>query len=166
MSNAPGQKNPPRPTPYSRQPQARSPRQQMPPAESALQQRAWAGFALAIISLCGLIGAFAVVMGANAQRSSDVDGVALVIAVVGVWLTATAMSRARRANSARPHAAVFAMVLGIIGLVFTALFLPTFASDAPQLSQYIHCVESAGNSTAEQACQQQLENSTGTKVGF
>jgi predicted PurR-regulated permease PerM len=106
------------------------------------------------------------VMGANAQRSSDVDGVALVIAVVGVWLTATSMSRARRAGNARPHVAIVAMVLGIVGLVFSALFLPTFASDSQQLSQYIHCVESAGNSSAEQACQQQLENSTGTKVGF
>jgi hypothetical protein len=166
MSNAPGQKNPPRPTAYSRHPAARSPRQQLPPAEPALQQRAWAGLALAVVSLCGLIGAFAVVMGANAQRSSDVDGVALAIAVVGVWLTATAMSRARRAGNARPRAAVFAMVLGIIGLLFSALFLPTFASDAPQLSQYIRCVKSAGSSSAEQACQQQLENSTGTKVGF
>lgn len=166
MSNPPGQKSPPRPSAYSRQPPTRFPRQQLPPAEPVLQQRAWAGAALAFISVFGLVGAFTVVMGKNAQRSSDVDGVALAIALIAIWVTATAMSRARRAGSARPRAAVFAMVVGIIGLVFSALFLPTFMSDAPQLSQYIHCVESAGSSSAEQACQQQLENSTGTKIGF
>ncbi|HEV3380164.1 MAG TPA: hypothetical protein VG142_04210 [Trebonia sp.] len=166
MSNTRDQKSPPRPPAYSRQPPARPPRQQLPPAEPALQQRAWAGVALAVISLFGLIGAFTVVMGANAQRSSDVDSVAIVIAVVAIWLTATAMSRARRAGNARPRAAVFAMVLGIIGLAFSALFLPTLVSDAPQLSQYLHCVQSATTSGAEQACQQQLENSTGTKISF
>lgn len=155
MSNAPGQKSPPRPAGYQRQP----PRQP-PPADAALQQRARAGVALAVISMIGMIGAFTVVMGSNAQRSSDVDGVALVIAAIGVWLTATAMSRARRAGSARPRAAVLAMVLGIAGLVISALLLPTFASDAPQLSQFMHCVRSATTSSAIRACQLQLENST------
>jgi 4-amino-4-deoxy-L-arabinose transferase-like glycosyltransferase len=160
MSNAPVQKTPPRRTGYQRQPARQAP-SQPPPADAALQQRAWAGVALAIISLIGLVGAFAVVSGANAQRSSDVDGVALVIAAAGVWLTATAMSRARRAGSARPRAAIAAMVLGIAGLVLTALLLPTFSSDAPQLSQFMHCMRSAGTSSAMQACQRALENSTG-----
>lgn len=166
MSNPPGQKYSPRPPAYHRQPARQAPRQQLPPAESALQQRAWAGVALAVISLFGLIGAFTVVMGNNAQRSSDVDEVALVIAAIGVWLTATAMSRARRAGSARPRAAVLAMVLGIIGLAFSALFLPTFVADAPQVSQYLHCMQTATTSGARQACQQQFANSTGSKIGF
>jgi cytochrome bd-type quinol oxidase subunit 2 len=166
MSNAPGQKNLPRPPAYSRHPAAPSPRQQLPPAEPALQQRAWAGVALALLSFFALFGAFTVVMGANAQRAADVDGVAVAIAVVGIWLTATSMSRAGRAKTAKPRVAVVALVLGIIGLVFSALFLPTFASDAPQLSQFMHCEESAANSNASQACQQQLENSTGSKIDF
>lgn len=131
-----------------------------------LQQRAWAGLALAVISLIGIIGAFAVVIGASPRRSSDVDGVALVIAIVGVWLTATAMSRARRVGATRPRAAVPAMVLAVLGLALSALLLPTFSADAPQVSQYFHCLRSATTSGARQACQQQLESSTGTRISF
>jgi hypothetical protein len=137
-----------------------------PPPDPALQQRAWAALALAAISLFGLIGAYTVLLGSNPQRSTDVDGVAFVIAVVGIWLTATAMSRARRAGSARPRAAVFAMVLGIIGLVFTGYSLPIFQEYSPQLSQYVHCMESASTTGMQQACKQTLENQTGAQVGF
>lgn len=121
---------------------------------------------LALISLFGLIGAFVVVMGGNADRSGYVDGVALVIAALALWLSVTSMRRARRAGSARPRAAVFATVLGGIGLALTALMLPSLVTYAPQLSQYVRCLSSATTNSAQQACQQQLENSTGTQISF
>ena len=113
---------------------------------------------LALISLFGLVGAFIVVTGGNPDRSRYVDGVAVVIAATAVWLSVTSMSRARRAGSARPRVAIAATVIGVIGLVFTALLLPTFVAYSPQLSQYFRCMSAATTTSAQQACRQKLEN--------
>jgi 4-amino-4-deoxy-L-arabinose transferase-like glycosyltransferase len=153
MSTPQDRRTPPRPPAYSRQP---PPKPQAP--DPVLQQRAWAAVLLALISLFGLVGAFVVVYGGNPDRSRDVDGVAIAIAVVAVWLATTARSRARRAGSARPRGATLAMVLGIIGLVLTVLMLPYFTSDAPQLSQYFHCMSGATTTSSQHACEQQLKN--------
>lgn len=130
-----------------------------PPADPALQQRVWAALMLAIISL------FAMMMIGNVRRGVYVVAVALVIAAVALWLSVSAMSRARRGGSGRPRAAVLATVLGAVGLAFSALILAGFAMFWPQLTQYSNCMSGANTVAAQQACQQQLDNSVGNQVG-
>jgi 4-amino-4-deoxy-L-arabinose transferase-like glycosyltransferase len=161
MSTPPDRPNPPQTSPYLR----KSPPTKLPVADPALRQRARAAVMLAILSLLALFGAFGVVLGSNPDRSRYVDEVGIVIAVVAVWLAATTMRRARRAMSTGPGTAVFALVVGMIGLVITTLTLPGFSSDAPELGQYLHCVSAAKTTTARQACEQQAKNQIGILGG-
>jgi ABC-type amino acid transport system permease subunit len=150
------QRNPPRPPRYPSS-GVRPPR---PPADPALQQRVWAALMLAIISL------FAMMMIGNVRRGVYVVAVALVIAAVALWLSISAMSRARRGGSGRPRAAVLATVLGAVGFGFSAFVLAGFAMFWPQLTQYSNCMSGANTVAAQQACQQQLDNSVGSQVGI
>jgi ABC-type amino acid transport system permease subunit len=145
---------PPRPPLYS-PPGVRPPR---PPADPALQQRAWAALMLAVISLFGMM------MIGNVRRGVYVVAVALIIAAIALWLSISAMSRARRGGTGRPRGAVFATVLGAVGLVFSAFVLAGFAMFWPQLTQYSNCLSGANTVSAQQACQQQLNNSVGNEV--
>jgi ABC-type amino acid transport system permease subunit len=129
------------------------------PADPALQQRAWAALLLAFLSL------FAMVMIGNVQRGVYVVAVALLIAITAVWLAISAMSRARRIGSSRPRGVVLATVLGIVGLVFSGIVLAGFALFWPQLSQYSRCLSGANTMSAQQACQQQLNDSVGNEIG-
>jgi ABC-type amino acid transport system permease subunit len=123
-----------------------------------LQQRVWAALMLAFISL------FAMMMIGNVQRGVYVVAVALVIAAVALWLSISAMSRARRAGSGRPRAAVLATILGAVGFGFSAVVLAGFAMFWPQLTQYSNCLSGANTVAAQQACQQQLSNSVGAEI--
>ncbi len=145
---------PPRPPVHS-PPGARPPR---PPADPALQQRAWAARMLAVISLFGMM------MIGNVRRGVYVVAVACIIAAIALWLSVSAMSRARRGGTRRPRGAVFATVLGVAGLTFSAFALIGFALFWPQLTQYSDCLSGANTVSAQQACQQQLSNSVGNEV--
>jgi ABC-type amino acid transport system permease subunit len=123
-----------------------------------LQQRVWAALMLAIISLFGMM------MIGNVRRGVYVVAVALVIAAIALWLSITAMSRARRGGSGRPRAAVLATILGAVGFAFSALVLAGFAMFWPQLTQYSNCLSGANTVAAQQACQQQLNNSVGNEI--
>jgi len=125
-----------------------------------LQQRVWAALMLAVISLLGmmLIG--------NVRRGVYVVAVALVIAAIALWLSISAMSRARRGGTGRPRGAVFATVLGVAGVLLSAFVLAGFAMFWPQLQQYANCLSGANTPSAQQACQQQLDNSVGNEVGI
>ncbi len=123
-----------------------------------MQQRVWAALMLAFISL------FAMMMIGNVQRGVYVVAVALVIAAVALWLSISAMSRARRAGSGRPRAAVLATILGAVGFGFSAVVLAGFAMFWPQLTQYSNCLSGANTVAAQQACQQQLSNSVGAEI--
>lgn len=123
-----------------------------------MQQRVWAALMLALISL------FAMMMIGNVQRGVYVVAVALVIAAVALWLSISAMSRARRAGSGRPRAAVLATILGAVGFGFSAVVLAGFAMFWPQLTQYSNCLSGANTVAAQQACQQQLSNSVGAEI--
>ena len=154
MARLTDKQTPPRPPLYS-PPGVRPPR---PPADPALQQRVWAALMLALISL------FAMTMIGNVRRGVIVVGVAFIIAATALWLSTSAMSRARRGGTGRPRAAVFATVLGTAGLVFSGLALAVFAVLWPQLTQYSNCLSGANTLSAQQACQQQLNNSVGNEI--
>jgi hypothetical protein len=131
---------------------ARAPR---PPADPTLQQRAWAAVLLTLIGVFGMLMA-----GGNIHRSVYVVAIGVVIALVALWLSFTAMSRAKRIGSSRPRGAIFAVVLGIImvvlggSTVIATLFIP-------QYSQYVECSQQAQTNTSQQACLDKLENSLG-----
>ena len=126
-----------------------------------LQQRTWAALLLALISLFGLM-----MMTGNVRRGVVVVAVTLVIAAVALGLSISAMSTARRAGTSRPRGAVFATVLATTGCLFSAFVLAAFAMFWPQLTQYSSCLSGANTVAAQQACQQQLDNSVGTEVGI
>jgi predicted PurR-regulated permease PerM len=131
-----------------------------PPADPALQQRVWAALMLAIISL------LAMMMIGNVRRGVYVVAVALLIAATALWLSISAMRRARRDGSGRPRAAVLAVVLGVIGFGFSAFVLAGFAMFWPQITQFSNCMNGANTVSAQQACQQQLDNSVSGEIGI
>jgi ABC-type amino acid transport system permease subunit len=148
---------PPPPPPMRAPSGFRPPRR---PTDPVLRQRAWAALMLAIISLFGMM------MIGNVRRGVYVVAIAAVIAAIALWLSITAMSRARRGGSGRPRAAVLATILGTVGLVFSAFVLVGFAMFWPQLMQYSNCLSGANTVAAQQACQQQLNNSVGSQIGM
>ncbi|MBO0820947.1 MAG: hypothetical protein J2P26_08880 [Nocardiopsaceae bacterium] len=131
-----------------------------PPADPGLQQRAWAAIALALISLFGMAYS-----GGNIQRGVYVVAVAVVISAGALWLATTAMKRARRIGSSRPRGAVFATVLGSIGVGFGVLVLAGCAIFWPQLSRYSQCESGASTLTAQHACYQQMRDSVTSAIG-
>lgn len=156
MSRPPDRRTPTRTPVNPRQPLRPSPTA----ADPALQQRAWAAALLAIISLLSMM------MIGNVRRGVYVVAVALIIAVIALWLAFSVMSRARRSGSSRPRVAVFAAIFGIIGFLVSGVALIAFGMFWPQLTQYSNCLSSAGTISAQHACQQQLQNSVGNEVGL
>lgn len=138
-----------------RQQSARPDRGPRPAADRTLQQRAWAAVLLTLIGLFGMLMA-----GSNIHRSVYVVTIAVIIALAALWLSFTAMSRAKRIGSSRPRGAIFAVVLGIImvvlggSTVFSVLFIP-------QYTQFAECMQQAQTNTTQQACWNTLENSVG-----
>lgn len=147
------QRTPPRPPAYQ-------PIRQRPPADPALQQRSWAALMLAILSLIAMM-----LMSGNVRRGVYVVVVALAVAATGLWLAFSAMSRARRGGTGRPRGVVLATILGVLGFLFSAFVLAGFLMFWPQLTQYSNCLSGANTVSAQQACQQQLNNSVGNEVG-
>jgi ABC-type amino acid transport system permease subunit len=115
---------------------------------------------LAVLSLIAMM-----LMSGNVRRGVYVVVVALIVAVTGLWLAISAMSRARRGGTGRPRGAVLATILGVVGFLFSAFVLAGFLMFWPQLTQYSNCLAGANTVSAQQACQQQLNNSVGTEVG-
>lgn len=148
MSRPPASTRPPG------QPAQQSQQSYRPPAEPVLQQRAWAAVLMSLIALFGMADS-----GGNIQRGVYVIVAGVVIAAAAVWLAVTAMTRARRIGSSRPRGAIFATVLGVIGLGIGGIMLLTYALLWPQLTQYSRCESGAGTISAQNACYQQLLNS-------
>jgi hypothetical protein len=124
------------------------------PAEPLLQQRSFAALILALISLVGLLMA-----NDNIRRGIVVLAVTLVIGGGGLWLSTTAMSRAKKGGTARPRLSVLATVLATAGTGLSALALLGFALFWPQISQYSNCMAGANTVIAQTTCNQQLSNS-------
>ena len=136
------------------------PTRQLPPPDSALRQRAVAALSLGVLSLLGL----ALGLG-NLRRGILVAALMLVFGLTAIWLGATASRRARRTGTARPRGAVSGIVLGSLGLAFSALWLLVLAVFWPQLNTYYNCMASASTNAAQQVCRTQFTNSVGGELG-
>ena len=85
--------------------------------------------------------------------------------MAAIWLGVTANSKARHSGTARPRGAVGGVVLGALGLAFSALWLLVLAVFWPQLNAYYNCLSGANTVTAQQHCHTQLTNSVGGEIG-
>ena len=135
-----------------------APRPARAPVDPALQQRAWAALALAVLSLLSLM------LIGNLRRGVYVVAVALVIAAIALWVALRAMRRARRGGTGRPRGATLAVVLGAAGFVFSGFVLAGYAMFWPQLTQYSNCLNGANTASTQQACQQQFDNSVNSEM--
>jgi hypothetical protein len=89
---------------------------------------------------------------------------ALLFAATAIWLGVTASKMARRGGTARPRWAVGGVVLGSVGLTFSALWLLVLAVFWPQLNTYYNCMGGANTVTAQQACHDQFTKSVGSEL--
>jgi len=134
---------------------------QLPPPDPALRQRA---LAAAILGLLGLIG-LALGLG-NLRRGMFVAVLTLLFGAIAIWLGVSANRSARRAGTARPRGARAGVVLGGLGLAFSAFWLLILAVFWPQLNTYYNCLNAAPTVSAQQACHSQFTNSVGNEIGI
>jgi hypothetical protein len=135
------------------------PRRPLPPAEPPVRQRALTAVLLGALSLIGL----SLGLG-NLRRGILVAVLTLLFAAVAIWLGVTASKMARRGGTARPRWAVGGVVLGCVGLTFSALWLLVLAVFWPQLNTYYNCMGAANTVTAQQACHDQFTKSVGSEL--
>jgi multisubunit Na+/H+ antiporter MnhB subunit len=135
-------------------------RRQLPPPDPAVRQRALAGLTMGALSLIGLMLGLG-----NLHRGIYVAVLTLAFAVIAIWLGVTANRQARRSRTARPRWAVGGIVLGGLGLAFSALWLLVLAVFWPQLNTYYNCMSGANTVTTQQACHQQFTKSVGGEIG-
>ena len=135
------------------------PRRPLPPPEPPVRQRALTALLLGVLSLIGLMFGLG-----NLRRGIFVAVLTLLFAATAIWLGATASRKARRGGTARPRWAVGGVVLGCIGLVFSALWLLVLAVFWPQLNTYYNCMGGANTVTAQQACHDQFTKSVGSEI--
>jgi hypothetical protein len=134
-------------------------RPQLPPPEPPVRQRALTALLLGVLSLMGLMLGLG-----NLRRGIFVAVLTLLFGVTAVWLGVTATKKARRGGTARPRWAVGGVVLGCIGLVFSALWLLVLAVFWPQLNTYYTCMGGANTVVAQQACHDQFTKSVGSEL--
>src|SRR6266536_4060113 len=137
------------------------PRRPLPPAEPPVRQRALTALLLGSLSLIGLMFGLG-----NLRRGIFVAILTLLFAAAAIWLGVTASKMARRGGTARPRWAVGGVVLGCIGLVFSALWLLVLAVFWPQLNTYYSCMSGANTVTAQQACHKQFTDSVGSELSL
>jgi hypothetical protein len=143
-----------------RQPGGQLPaRRQLPPPEPPLRQRALTAMLLGALSLIALTLGLG-----NLRRGVFVAVLALLFAAGAIWLGVTASKKARRSGTARPRWAAGGVVLGCLGLAFSAMWLLVLAVFWPQLNTYYNCMDSANTVTAQQACHKQFTDSVGSEL--
>ena len=140
-------------------PRGTRPARRLPPPDPAVRQRALAALALGGLSLIGLMLGLG-----HLHRGIYVAVLALLFAVTAIWLGVTASRKARRTGTARPRGAVSGVVLGALGLAFSALWLLVLAVFWPQLNAYYNCLNGANTIAAKQACHDQFTNSVGGEI--
>ncbi len=124
-----------------------------------MRQQALAALALGFLSLIGLLLGLG-----NLRRGIYVAVLTLLFAAAAIWLGVAAGKKARRSGTARPRGAVGGVVLGGIGLAFSALWLLVLAMFWPQLNAYYTCMSGANTVAAQQACHAQFTNSVGGEI--
>ena len=141
--------------PPQRPPATRQPRK---PPEKETQQRGWSALALGLLSLLGLSAV------QDLGHAYYVLVLTLVIGAAGIWLGASAASRARRGGTFLPRGAVSGIVLGGFGLTLSVIMLAGFALLSTQLSTYSDCMKGANTVSAQQACQDQFTQAVHNKI--
>ena len=136
-------------------------RRQLPPPEPPVRQRALTAMLLGVLSLIALTLRLG-----NLRRGILVAILALLFAAGAIWLGVTANKKARRSGTARPRWAVGGVVLGSIGLAFSAMWLLVLAVFWPQLNAYYNCMNGANTVTAQQACHKQFTDSVGSEISL
>ena len=134
---------------------------QLPPPDPAVRQRALAAVMLGLLGLIGL----ALGLG-NLRRGIFVAVLTLLVGAIAIWLGVSANRSARRAGTARPRGARAGVVLGGLGLAFSAFWLLILAVFWPQLNTYSNCLNEANTVSAQQACHTQFTNSVGSEIGI
>jgi hypothetical protein len=134
-------------------------RPQLPPPEPPVRQRALTALLLGVLSLIGLMLGLG-----NLRRGIFVAVLTLLFAAAAIWLGVTASKKARRSGTARPRWAVGGVLLGSIGLAFSALWLLVLAVFWPQLNTYYNCMSGANTVTAQQVCHDQFTKSVGSEI--
>jgi hypothetical protein len=132
---------------------------QLPPPDPALRQRALAAMALGVLSLLGLALGLS-----NLHRGIYVAILTLLFGATAIWLGVGANRSARRSSMARPRGARAGVVLGGLGLAFSAFWLLVLAVFWPQLNTYYNCLSQANTPSAQQACHSQFTNSVGSEI--
>ena len=128
-----------------------------PPAKET-QQRGWSALALGLLSLLGLSAVQDIGHAVYALILT------LLIGVAGIWLGATATSRARRDGSYLPRGAVGGIILGAFGLALSMIMLAGSALLSKELSTYSNCMKGANTLSAQQSCQNHFTQSVRDKV--
>jgi hypothetical protein len=124
-----------------------------------LRQRALAAVILGLLGLLGL----ALGLG-NLHRGIYVAILTLLFGATAIWLGAGANRSARRSGTARPRGARAGIVLGCLGLAFSAFWLLILAVFWPQLNTYYNCLSGANTVAAQQTCHSQFTNSVGSEI--
>jgi hypothetical protein len=124
-----------------------------------VRQRALTALLLGVLSLTGLMLGLG-----NLRRGVFVAVLTLLFAATAVWLGVTASKKARRGGTARPRWAAGGVVLGSLGLAFSALWLIVLAVFWPQLNTYYNCMGGANTVTAQQTCHDQFTKSVGSEI--
>jgi hypothetical protein len=132
------------------------PAQRLRPPDPAVRQRATAALILGALSVLALLG-----VGRNFHRGIYLVIFALAVGIGACWLGITVMRSARRAVSMCPRSAVAAIVLGVIGALFSAVLLLAFAAFWSQLNSFSQCLNEANTPSAQQTCVNQLHRSVG-----
>jgi hypothetical protein len=124
-----------------------------------VRQRALTALLLGVLSLTGLMLGLG-----NLRRGVFVAVLTLLFAATAVWLGVTASKKARRGGTARPRWAAGGVVLGSLGLAFSALWLLVLAVFWPQLNTYYNCMGGANTVAAQQTCHDQFTKSVGSEI--
>ena len=111
-----------------------------------------------------MLSLIAMMLIGNLQRAVYVIAVALVVAVVALALAISAMRAAKRARTRRPRAAVASVALSGIGALISAFALFGILVFWSQFMQYANCMNAATTVATQNACQQQFDNSVGTRI--
>ena len=128
------------------------------PAEPALQQRAVAALVVALLSLTGVLAL------GDPRRGIYLVAYALLAGVVAMWLAVTALGRARRGRTARPHGCAAATAIAGAGILLSGILLLGFIVFGRQMSVYGQCLSQAGTTAAQQSCQTQFTHAVNKEI--
>jgi hypothetical protein len=133
----------------------------LPPPEPALQHRALAALFVALLSLVGFLG-----FNIEVHHGVLIVIYALLAGATALWLSLTAMRRARRNRTARPHGSVVATVIAGVGTGLAIAMLVAFGLFGHELSDYGQCMSGANTLAAQQSCYDSFSHALDRQIGL